>query len=540
MLVLQVPWFWALHELGTSASLAMGSLFAAATADRWPHWTPATAAITLIICLVLSAISAAATTTALGTGSSDAVPPAAVAVVAAALAATISMAEVHLAVVCAACGTVLLSSTIYYYADLSSVGAVPAGCGGGNSWGLYPAGGVLPASAIVLHIGLADGVALLCLATAAAISCRRAQSAALSSLATSARSSAAARAAIAAASANCHDGMSLDGPGRLLTVLAEVRKTLPQSATPVHLLPARAYAGQGPILSEEEEQSLLAQGSCEVPSCNGGTPILSAGLMAEVQCLEQLLVQASCIAELLRRKVMEWALVSDGHFPVTVYPATSDRPVDCKLNGHSCACDGMHRSCADCCGFVAWRSAVRDPAIAARVLWPSCPPLARVLSAIGRAQSQHQCLHRHPTNFSWYIDPKSGVGPVAAAVGVCRFAVYHRALGGITALLEAARRDPEVRILACRDQVGQSLDARDVTGQRDVEPAATAFSWKSLWDYGEGEDIGKLTVWMVSLLVRLETAEARRLGLERHVCEVVALLIVDAPVVEEGAVRPVK
>ncbi len=111
---------------------------------------------------------------------------------------------------------------------------------------------------------------------------------------------------------------------------------------------------------------------------------------------------------------------------------------------------------------------------------------------------------------------------MAAAVGVCRVVLYYRELGGITALLEAARSDPETRILACRDRLGVARAAGG-GGVDDCWEGAGGGRGEGEWDWGR-ESRGDCGAWVLSLLVRLETVEARRLGLERHVCEVAAVL----------------
>ena len=80
----------------------------------------------------------------------------------------------------------------------------------------------------------------------------------------------------------------------------------------------------------------------------------------------------------------------------------------------------------------------------------------------------------------------------------CKSSLYFRDMGGVLALLEALRRDPELKIVAVRNRMGLSR-----TNSKH-------------WLIGEKSE---MLPWCVALNLLISNDETRKLGLDGHLCE---------------------
>jgi hypothetical protein len=258
----QVPWYWTFHQVATSAVLAISASAAAiaATAGR-QHLVPRIAALGLTAAASVSCVAAGAATNA----EDDALPPWAAAAAAAGLALSVVVAEWALGWVCAAGGATMLGASAAHHLSF------------------FPS--VAPAAAVLLHVGLVDGVVLLFLA-AAAVSGKRRAAAAASVRAGERAASFNAAAAAAASEFDKEEALKLQ------QLLVEVRRELRGSNRGSAMAVVQRSSGRsrrGSSMSGENSEvagGVKAMGressTCDVEDWNQGE---------EVECLEQLLFQ---------------------------------------------------------------------------------------------------------------------------------------------------------------------------------------------------------------------------------------------------------
>ncbi len=199
--------------------------------------------------------------------------------------------------------------------------------------------------------------------------------------------------------------------------------------------------------------------------------------------LGPLLARAVVAAPLLRRKAEEWALLSHGCFPVS-----------CSSNGYE---------------LIEWSWASRKPELAARICWSSILEKQDALLKLGSALATSSMPSRH-------------VDQVLA--GCCRVGIYFRDVGGIVALLETLRRDPEARIVSCSSRLGPSpIGPAGVPGSLCVRRRFTFDGGLSncVYDfcqsYYEDSSCRDGEAWCVTLGLLIESDLSRRLVLDSQV-----------------------
>ena len=171
--------------------------------------------------------------------------------------------------------------------------------------------------------------------------------------------------------------------------------------------------------------------------------------------LDTILLQAGVLGPELHRKTQEWGLLCHGCLPVA---ATTGAAL--------VTCDRIVVS--------------KEPSLEARIVWPPIKPLRQALRELGLRAAASKC------NGAARPD----------RLGCCSAALYFRDVGGLLALLEALRRDPEARVVALRDRL------------RAQHPNDHQWTFSS-----------RGLPWCVAINFRINSDETRRLGLEAHVAE---------------------
>ena len=139
-----------------------------------------------------------------------------------------------------------------------------------------------------------------------------------------------------------------------------------------------------------------------------------------VVSLDQLFAQAEGAHEFLKAKVQDWALASDGRFPV-------EEP------------GGGLR-------FERWAELRRDAAALGRVQWAGLKSTERALEKLLR------CYSNDPSQL----------------LDCCRQRIVFDGPAGVLACLEAAARDPDVVVVRVKNRLHGGYDARQTAGYRDV------------------------------------------------------------------------
>ncbi len=200
-------------------------------------------------------------------------------------------------------------------------------------------------------------------------------------------------------------------------------------------------------------------------------------------------LQAQGAVVFLRQKVEEWSLLCHAHFHVAhVTPSSTSasqlfpaKSVSVKNPSINCS-DGGSISGAGGWKLVSSNRLAQDPDLASSVLWPAIPSLSVALcrlactttytadipvhslvagqsgSAIASdvADADHDAITYPVDQTAEVMDSAARTvrktdrarlpaGGRVAELVVCRAAAFMLGLGGVQALVEAARRDPEVR-----------------------------------------------------------------------------------------------
>jgi hypothetical protein len=249
----QVPWYWSFYQFGTTATLGCGAVVSAVVVVLGvPQVTKPFVTASLAATAAVAVVTAGLTFSASGGRIGEVLPPVAVFITAAAIAAGVAVAEAVLAPLCAGCSVLLLATSASYHSAHPS------------AWTTAESAG----TALVIHVGLLEGIALLSIAiNAAHWRWRRAHG-------QEAHSELAVHATVMAAVAVGDSGVSL------------------------------------PVVRQLLNEMLLGQ-----PSWQGICP---AGKCRVGKVLGPLLARAYVAAPLLRRKAEEWALLSHGYFPFAV------------------------------------------------------------------------------------------------------------------------------------------------------------------------------------------------------------------------------
>ena len=171
--------------------------------------------------------------------------------------------------------------------------------------------------------------------------------------------------------------------------------------------------------------------------------------------LDRVLMQAAMLETILRRKAEEWGLLSHGCLPI-------------KTTGGACLVT---------CDKIANRRELAE-----LVLRPPVKTRLSALRELGLCASS------------------VGIGKAGPEllVDCCKSSLYFRDMGGVLALLEALRRDPELKIVAVRNRMGLSR-----TNSKH-------------WLIGEKSE---MLPWCVALNLLISNDETRKLGLDGHLCE---------------------
>jgi hypothetical protein len=340
----------------------------------------------------------------------------------------VALAEAVLAPVCGCCSVLLIAAASAHYTEHP------------NPWTKADSA----FTALVVHVGLLESIALLAVAANALIACWRSRQARLQGACSEL---AAQNTAMAAAAAGDSGGS--------LPVVTQLLSEMLQDLPPWDGISPQAAGGGG-----WTGKSKVGRG------------------------LGPLLARAHVAAPLLRRKAEEWALLSHGCFPF------------------ASGCSGHD--------LIEWSSASRDPLLAANIRWPSVLAQPDALCKLGRALASTNSV---------------GLAEDGLA-GCCRVAVYFRDVGGIMAFLETFRRDPEARVISCRNRLSPSPTCSAEALDLFIHEEGCGSSCRCIrgcsrlrrCKFGDGGP------WCVALDLLLVSDLSRRLGLESQKCELLLYL----------------
>jgi hypothetical protein len=361
-------------------------------------------------------------------------PPSAACIAAAAIAAAVAKAEAVLAPLGACCCVLLLSAAAAHYSA-------------------YPSAEIRAdsaATALVVHVGLLEGIALIIVVVNAFVAHWRRRW----RVAQAAHNELVAQAAVMAAVAEGDSDSSV------------------------------------PVLRQLLNEMLL-----DLPSWEGISLAGKSGWKGKCRVrreLGSLLSRANVVAPLLRRKAEEWALLSHGCFPVALGASS----------GHE---------------LIEWSRASREPTLATRICWPSVMAQKAALCRLGRALTT--------------TSSTSG-GHAEWELAVCyRVGIYFQDVGGILALLETLRRDPEAKVISCSNRLGPSPTCPGGVPNHDCPSGCCRdkCGWTSC---GSIVDSGRACsfscrddgAWCVALDLVFVSDLSRRLGLDSQVCQLLLFL----------------
>jgi hypothetical protein len=160
-------------------------------------------------------------------------------------------------------------------------------------------------------------------------------------------------------------------------------------------------------------RQLLNEMLLDLPPWKGICPAGGSASSWKIKCrvgrgLGPLLARAHVAVPILRQKAEEWALLSHGCFPVALG--------------------------SNCYELMEWSRACREPQFASNIHWPSVLAQHDTLCRLG-------CALATTTS-----NGPAGPGEDGLA-GCCRVGIYFLDVGGVLALLETLRLDPEVRVI---------------------------------------------------------------------------------------------
>lgn len=401
----------------------------------------------------------------------DPLPPSAAALVFFSLSSCVSMAQNWFPLVSSLGGSILITSTlIHYYPpdQLKSIARSAAAMPPDVNFTSYCCSGVPapdPTITAMLHVGLADGTALILVAVVAAYAharyCirlalyrRMTQKKCIESL---------------AAIALRADSDMLPAIRIVLHEISDfIKEGTQRRIGEQNFEPRPVSAASAPLQRAFLKSAML---------CRGSVSYKQVKYAAQQFFTTQ--TQAEVLSVLIQHKVQELALLSHGRFPVA----------------------GQ--------GFVKAQTLAEDPAFAAMMPIPAVKTVNEGLSELGAMQLCNCCS-----------------GKLACLGPCCRTDIYFGDLGGVLAALEASRRDPEIQLVNCREYFKKIEMARGATGwigdllTSHINPELEAtIDWHSGCQCGADSGAAESSYLCAELQIKIVSALAQEFQLQTIVCE---------------------
>mmetsp|Transcript_47463 Transcript_47463/g.74169 ORF Transcript_47463/g.74169 Transcript_47463/m.74169 type:complete len:382 (+) Transcript_47463:1-1146(+) len=186
----------------------------------------------------------------------------------------------------------------------------------------------------------------------------------------------------------------------------------------------REVCGSSCHSSDQPIASSRRRRSSTVPfrfSRNGNTITDQGVELIPIASLDQLYSCAILCYPMLRSKVQEWALVSNGMF-------------------------GAYRDDDFSSPFVRWVDAVADAHLRTRIKWADLKSSSRSIEKIARV---------------YRMD-------VSRLLDVCRQAIIFESMGDLVRCLQAIEVDPDIHIVRLKNRFDPRMDARETAGFRNI------------------------------------------------------------------------
>mmetsp|Transcript_16788 Transcript_16788/g.26029 ORF Transcript_16788/g.26029 Transcript_16788/m.26029 type:complete len:219 (-) Transcript_16788:57-713(-) len=155
-----------------------------------------------------------------------------------------------------------------------------------------------------------------------------------------------------------------------------------------------------------------------------------------VRSLEQLYAQASGVRQPFLQKVMIWASLCSGRFPV-------DGNHGLQVNGHD-ARDQSSR--ARTIEYTRWDIIREDDLMTANVLWPKIKAFDRACEKTFRSYA----------------------GDMSRLVDICRAAIVFEKVHDLASCVRVLKEDPDIQVHRVKNRLDASYNARETAGYRDV------------------------------------------------------------------------